>query len=261
MPAAAGFATHFTQLTAIAQVRLATDDASCHTTHPCSPHVFATSTLERSPVGRSLYIAWLALLLPCLGCGTPWLLVRHPNPVFVPVPDPEIVFNALVDVVDDHFRIEREERVRLIDNTLTVGEIRTWPEASSTLAEPWLSDTVTFYDKLESTFQSYRRKANVLISPVEGGFNVQVTVFKELEDVPKPLFATAGSGVLRNETSQRHVKMPVGQQPTVTGWIPQGRDPNLEQKMINQLFVRLGLQPPWFLRGPRLYAATPPGPP
>lgn len=211
-------------------------------------------------MGRLAYIAGLALVLPCLGCGTSWLIVRHPNPVFVPVPDPEIVFNALVDVVDDHFRIEREERVRLVDNTLTVGIIKSWPELSSTLAEPWRSDTVSFYDKLESTFQSYRRRSEVMISPVQGGFNVQVTVFKELEDMPKPLGANTGSGYLRNETSQRHVKMAVGQQPTVSGWIPKGRDSNLEQKMINQLFVRLGLEPPWWLRGPRLYPATPPQP-
>jgi hypothetical protein len=204
-------------------------------------------------VGRNFYIGWLALLLPCLGCGTPWLMVRHANPVFVPVPDPEIVFNALVDVVDDHFRIEREERVRVVDNTLTVGEIRTWPEMSGTVAEPWRSDTVTFYDKLESTFQTYRRKALVFVLPVEGGFNVQVNVFKELEDMPKPMNATAGSGTLRNETSQDHVQMAVTLQPTVSGWIPQGRDFNLEQKMISQLFVRLGIEPPWWLRGPRLY--------
>lgn len=180
-------------------------------------------------------------------------MVRHANPVFVPVPDPEIVFNALVDVVDDHFRIEREERVRVVDNTLTVGFIKTWPEMSGTLGEPWRSDTVTFYDKLESTFQTYRRRAEVFILPIEGGFNVQVNVFKELEDVAKPMNATAGSGTLRNETSQAHVPMTVTQQPTVSGWIPQGRDPNLEQKMISQLFVRLGIEPPWWLRGPRLY--------
>ncbi|HVX10374.1 MAG TPA: hypothetical protein VHC22_04300 [Pirellulales bacterium] len=211
---------------------------------------------------RALNIAFIALALPCLGCGTAWLTVQHPNPVFVPVPDAEIVHNALVDVLDDHFRLEHEERVRRIYNsdntvTLTMGEIRTWPEPSSTLAEPWRSDTVSFYDKLESTFQTYRRKAIVYVLPLQGGFNVQVNVFKELEDVPKPLNATAGSGTLRNETSQRHVQMPVGQQPTVTGWIPMGRDANLEQKMINQLFVRLGVEPPWWLRGPRLYPASP----
>jgi hypothetical protein len=184
-------------------------------------------------------------------------MVRHPNPVFVPVQNPEVLHNALVDVVDDHLRIETEERVRIIDNTMTVGVITTYKEMSSTIAEPWRSDTVSFYDKLESTFQTYRRYARVMMVPVEGGFNVEIHVFKDLEDVPKPLNAPAGSGVLRNETSQTHVQIPVTQQPMVTGWIPMGRDLNLEQKMINQLFVRLGLQPPWWLRGPRLYPATP----
>lgn len=189
-------------------------------------------------------------------------MVRHPNPVFVPIADPELVHNALVDILDDHFRIEREERVRMVRNpdntyTLTMGVIRTWPEMSSTLAEPWRSDTVTFYDKLQSTFQSYRRKAEVFIVPIQGGFNVQINVFKELEDLPRPQNSNAGSAVLRNESTQRHVLMAIGQQPTVSGWIPQGRDPNLEQKMINQLFVRLGLEPPLWMRGPRLYPASP----
>lgn len=211
---------------------------------------------------RTFYIAIVALFMPCLGCGTPWLAVRHPNPALVPVPDAELVHNALVDVLDDHFRIEREERVRLVRNpdntfTMTMGLIRTWPEQTSTLAEPWRSDTVTFYDKLLATFQSYRKKAEVFIVPVQGGFNVQVNVFKELEDMPKPLGAASGSGFLRNETSQRHVDMAVGQQPTVSGWIPQGRDPNLEQKILNQLFVRLGIEPPWWMRGPRLYPVGP----
>ncbi|HWB08819.1 MAG TPA: hypothetical protein VG826_06335 [Pirellulales bacterium] len=208
-------------------------------------------------MGRLVHFAWIALVLPCLGCGTPWLTVRYPNPVFVPIANPEVLHNALVDVVDDHFRVESEERVRMVDNTLTVGVITTFKEMSSTIAEPWRSDTVSLYDKLESTLQTYRRYARVMIVPVEGGFNVELSVFKDLEDVAKPLYATAGSGTLRNETSQTHVKIAVSQQPTVTGWIPQGRDPNLEQKMINQLFVRLGIQQPWWLRGPRLYPATP----
>lgn len=217
---------------------------------------FAHLALDGS-VGRLLHFAWIALVLPCLGCGAPWLMVRYPNPVFVPIADPEVLHNALVDVVDDHFRIEIEDRVRIVDNTLTVGVIKTFKEMSSTIAEPWRSDTVSFYDKLESTFQTYRRYAQVMMVPVEGGFNVELNVFKELEDVPKPLNAPAGSAILRNETSQTHVKMAVIQQPTVTGWIPMGRDPNLEQKILNQLFVRLGLQQPWWLRGPRLYPGTP----
>ena len=184
-------------------------------------------------------------------------MVKHRNPVFVPVPDPELLHNALVDVVDDHFRIASEERVRVVDNTLTMGVIESWAEISSTIAEPWRSDTVSFYDKLESTFQTYRRKAQVFMVPTQGGFNVEIRVFKELEDVPKPQNATAGSAMLRNEVTQINVRIPVTQQVTVTGWIPQGRDANLEQKMINQLFVRLGLEPPWWLRGPRLYPAQP----
>jgi len=37
----------------------------------------------------------------------------YSNPVFVPAGDPQCFWETLVDVVDDYFRIEREEPVRM----------------------------------------------------------------------------------------------------------------------------------------------------
>ncbi|HUY89746.1 MAG TPA: hypothetical protein VMV10_13515, partial [Pirellulales bacterium] len=141
----------------------------------------------------------------------------------------------------------------------TNGRIDTHFEISAGWLEPWRTDTVTFYDKLESTLQSMRRKAEVHVTAVQGGFMVEVNVFKELEDVQTPMFAPASAGTLRYDTSQRHTENTITAQPFVSGWIPQGRDAAAEQYLINQLMSRLGILPPMWQRIPAFY--RPPAPP
>jgi hypothetical protein len=210
-------------------------------------------------------IGWTAVLACCAlsGCASPAFVIPQPNPAFVPIADSERLWNTLVDVVDDSYTIDREERVRLVydpqagQNTLTEGRIDTHFELSAGWLEPWRNDTVTFYDKLESTLQSMRRKAEIHVVAVSGGFTVEVNVFKDLEDVPRPLYSTAAAGTLRYDTSQRHTKTIVTEQPVVTGWIPQGHDPAAEQFIINQLMSRLGILPPAWRRMPAFYRPPP----
>ena len=64
-----------------------------------------------------------------------------------------------VDAVDDYFRIEREERVRLIGGVLTEGRIDTFPIIGSTIFEPWRKDSTPGYEKVHATLQSIRRRA------------------------------------------------------------------------------------------------------
>jgi hypothetical protein len=47
-----------------------------------------------------------------------------------------------VDAVDDYFRIEREERVRLIGGVLTEGRIDTFPITGSTVSRGRVDSTV-----------------------------------------------------------------------------------------------------------------------
>lgn len=190
-------------------------------------------------------------------------VIQQANPAFVPVANREFVWNTLVDVIDDSYTIDKEDRVRLVfdpqtgQNTLTNGRIDTHFEISAGWLEPWRTDTVTFYDKLESTLQSMRRKAEVHVTAVQGGFMVEVNVFKELEDVQQPMYAPASAGTLRYDTSQRHTESTITAQPFVSGWIPQGRDTAAEQFIINQLMSRLGLLPPMWRRIPTFYRPPP----
>jgi hypothetical protein len=195
----------------------------------------------------------LAAILHAPGCAR-WHAPPPPvaNPVFVPIGNYDYVWDRLVDVVDNYFKVKREDRVRLLsDGTLTPGRIETVPDTSSTLLEPWRMDTVTFYDKLEATYQSMRKYAVVQVVPAEaGGFLVEIAVFKELEDVPRPLYSSAGEGTFRYDTSQAHGKAPVSEQTPTKGWIPKGRDPALEQRMLHQLLAKLGIGPPYWQTQP-----------
>jgi hypothetical protein len=165
------------------------------------------------------------------------------NPIMVTVMDRDLVWNQVVDVVDDYFRVKREDRVRLVGDLLTDGRLDTYPRGGSTVFEPWNGDSVTPYDRWESTLQSIRRTAMVRVSPAQGGFQIEVLVQKELEDVARPetgAVTLTNSQALRNDASLHRVTNPTGGQQPTLGWIPQGRDVALEQVILAQIQARLG---------------------
>src|SRR5690606_18368641 len=49
------------------------------------------------------------------------------NPLFVACGDRQFLWHQVVDTLDDYFRIEREDQVRLIGDVLTEGRIDTYP--------------------------------------------------------------------------------------------------------------------------------------
>lgn len=161
------------------------------------------------------------------------------NPLFLPPMEPEFVWNNLVDAVDDNFRIEREERVRLIGGILTEGRIDTYPTIGATLLEPWRSDSTPGYERLHATLQSVRRRATVRLIPTEGGALVDVVVQKELEDLDKPEHATAGGATPRHDATLVRNEGPPGRFSVTLGWIPIGRDVSLEQKLLRDIQCRL----------------------
>ena len=186
----------------------------------------------------------------------PAQVVTYENPVFIPGTDFQRIWETVVDVVNDYFRIEREEPVRLVGNVLTEGRLDTFPEVSSTLLEPWHRDSATSYDKVEATLQSMRRRAQVRVLPAEGGFWVDVAVYKELENMVQPEQSTVGRATFPTESTQVRIINPIGAQEMHQGWIAKGRDPNLEQLMICQLQSRLSGATPTYLSPQR---QDPPG--
>ncbi|REK13076.1 MAG: hypothetical protein DWQ37_10665 [Planctomycetota bacterium] len=173
----------------------------------------------------------------------PPVLAPQSNPVFVPNMNQDFVWDQVVDVVDDYFRVEYEDRVRLSGNLLTEGRLTTYPRSASTIFEPWNSDSVSSYQRWEATLQSIRRHAIVLVTPTHGGFNIDVQVYKELEDVPRPqsgAISLANSQTLRNDDALLRLTNPVGGREPTSGWIGIGRDVELEQVILAGIQARAG---------------------
>ena len=195
-------------------------------------------------------VAILALLLAVSGCatypdlplpGSPECPVAavYENPALVPVADHELVWETVVDVVDDNFQIEKEVPVRQYGDVLTEGRLDTFPLVGSTILEPWHRDAVNTYEKIEGTLQSIRRQAVVRVIPAQGGHWVEVVVFKELEDADRPIQGSAGAATFRYDNSLTRVVNPVSETEIHQGWIPLGRDAALEQEIIAQVQSRL----------------------
>ena len=193
------------------------------------------------------------LLLGLLAAGCGWHGKGHPlghgtaaqepppleNPMFVPVSDREFAWNQLVDTVDTYVQIEREARVRQIGGVLTEGRIDTFPLTGATLFEPWRRDSTRGFQRWQDTFQSTRRRAVLRVTPVPGGYLIDVAVHKELEDLSQPERAKVGENTLRHDGTL--VRQPATRDltPVTLGWIPIGRDMALEQRLLTEIQGRL----------------------
>lgn len=157
---------------------------------------------------------------------------NEPNPIWVPQ-RPEayaLVFDTAYDVLDEYFDIAYSNRFS--------GEIRSHPLVTAGYFDGFglRLGYYDHYENTESTLQSVRRIAFVTITPAtSGGYYIDVQVFKELEDLPRPSHAAAGSASYRTDN-------PIERQFTVVdpyyvrrGWLPFGRDHALEQRILQRL--------------------------
>ena len=191
----------------------------------------------------------LALGLATTGCATTGLggdWGVSPNPLTIPIGDFETVWRQSVNVLDEYFEIESENRL--------ARRIVTKPLNSATLLEPFRGDTVTLRSRVEATLQSIRRFAVVTIQPSPTGTLVKVEVYKELEDVEQPNPAALTNLNLDDDftlvpsnfgTAEPMLEIGVGGGTRVARnapgrWIPQGRDTELEQTILARIREGLG---------------------
>ena len=157
-----------------------------------------------------------------------------PNPIFVAANNEEAVWERVIDVLHSHkFQIGRENKLD--------GVIETEYKVGAGLLEPWHSDSVGFESRLESSLQSMRRRAIIHVSRIEdgSGYLVGVEVFKELEDLTDPPENSPGPATFPEHSPlKRNLDVVVGGS-VPSGWIAQGRDPSLEQMLLNSLRARL----------------------
>ena len=192
-------------------------------------------------MGRSRFSWGPAILLLAAGCATgplqenPVLIHTDnaavtPNPVYLPY-GPKVyglVFERVLDVVDDYFEIAFSDRYD--------GRIETFPRIAPGIGQPWKPGSPDFYQRLYATFQTIRHRAVVLIMPArDGGYNVDVKVYKELEDLERPIRATAGSAIFRSDNQVERQYEVVDPTTYESSWIPIGRDVKLEQVILERL--------------------------
>ncbi len=191
------------------------------------------------------------------GPALPGPLAGPKNSVVIPPLDAEQVWSQMVNVLDDYFKVQSEQRVVFSNGVPAEGRVDTYPQTGATLLEPWRGDSVGFRERLESTLQSIRRTASMRLIPDPAGWRIETVVLKELEYLPRPMRSTTGGASFRNDDSLYRYGTPlptlgqqVGDQPRPVanptpnlGWIPLGRDALLEQKMQSLLLARLGVAP------------------
>ena len=188
---------------------------------------------------RCAFLASVGILAAAASCTLPSLgpgvQPAVSNGFFVPATNHEAVWERIVDVLHDYrFEIARENKLD--------GFIETEYKTGSSVMEPWHIETVGLENRLESTFQSIRRKVFVrLTRPVDAsaGFQVSVEAFKELEDLEGVAANSPGGATFQeNSPLQRDLNVVVGQS-TPSGWIAVGRDFVLERALAQRLQVAL----------------------
>jgi hypothetical protein len=187
--------------------------------------------------------AWLCwtgtVALLCSGCMSGPLLDNPghvavagtcPNPVYLPHGPGAYgqVFEQVLDVVDDYFEIAYANRYD--------GRIETFPRIAPGLEQPWKPGSPDFAQRLLATLQTIRHRAFVLITPADdGGFFIDVKIYKELEDLEKPTRATAGVAAFRSDATLERQFEVIDATVVDSKWIPLGRDVRLEQCILKRL--------------------------
>jgi hypothetical protein len=154
------------------------------------------------------------------------------NPIYVPFGNtPEAyarIFEGTLDVLDDYFDIALTNRYD--------GRIETFPKVAPGFEQFWKVGNPGLRDRMLATLQTIRNRAVVLIQPADGGgYFIHVTVFRELEDLPRPSRQTTGAATFFSPPSVERQYEVID--PTIfeSTWIPQGRNNELEQLILQRI--------------------------
>jgi hypothetical protein len=167
------------------------------------------------------------------------------NPGFVPGAQSQEAYKRLftrcLDVVSEYFEIDAANTSRY------GGTIRCLPRIAPGIEQPWKPGSPDLYQRMLAFCQTYRHRCLIDITTgQQGGYFVDVKVYKELEDLATPSRATAGEATYRLVPTlerQFSVVEPALFEPT---WIPKGRDTAIEQAILERV-TRLDRAPKeWF---------------
>jgi hypothetical protein len=188
---------------------------------------------------RKLLEAGLAVVLG--GCATgplqenpllyrPEKSVPCENPVYVPQGPMAYarVFEKVYDILQDYWDIAYANRYD--------GRIETFPRVAPGIGQFWRAGSPDVWQRLLATTQTIRHRGIVVISTADdGGYFIDVKVFKELEDLATPTRTTAGEAtfLLRTTVERQFEVVDAGM--FERDWIPIGRDHELEQVILERI--------------------------
>lgn len=205
-----------------------------------------TGNLRSWPAAIVLGVCALAGSVPLLGCRqlTYRLSNRQPetfvpNPLELPPAPDRFVWSQVVDAIDDYFRITREQPVQNSDGIVLDGRIETSYRIGASILEPWRKDSTAGFERLQSTFQSIRRRAVVMVRPRGAGYTVEVVVQKDLEDAVGGQHTAESTSVIRHDGTIVRKDANFDDSAQTLGWIPLGRDASLEQVILRDIFGRI----------------------
>ncbi len=149
-------------------------------------------------------------------------------------PGPEAysrLFETVLDVVDNDFEVAIASRYD--------GRIEGAPRIAPGFEQIFKPGSPSVYERLLATCQTIRNRCIVQIQPAEGGYIVNVTVLKELEDLPNPTRELSGAAAFRTDVNIDRESEIVEPLVISLAWIPKGRDCDYEQKILRELRRKL----------------------
>jgi hypothetical protein len=149
-------------------------------------------------------------------------------------PGPEAyarLFETVLDVIDNDFEVAIASRYD--------GKIETAPRIAPGFEQILKPGSPNLYERLLATCQTIRHRCFVQIQPAEGGYIVNVTVLKELEDLPNPTREQSGAAAFRTDINIDRESEIVEPLVISLAWIPKGRDCEYEQKILRELRRKL----------------------
>jgi len=153
------------------------------------------------------------------------------NPVFIPL-GPEaygMVFENTLRVLIDH-------EFEILESNRYDGRIETVPRIAKGFGIRGMNGSPSMYERSLAHLQTIRHRVSVMIQPADGGgYFIEVVVRKELEDLPKPLRATAGGAIFHAENNVERQFEVIDPTVMQSNWIYKGRDEAFEQQIICRL--------------------------
>lgn len=155
------------------------------------------------------------------------------NPVMIAPGEPgphayAQVFEKVLDVVDDEFKIAYSNRYD--------GRIVSEPRIAPGIVQFWEPGSPSSSERLLASLQSIRHRAEIqILAAPQGGYLIEVRVFKELLDSPQPLRAPSAVAVFREAPTVERQFQVVDQTRPDVRWIPQGREIGIEQVILEKL--------------------------